>query len=77
MILVANPIPSNHWLNEPEYAWFKNGYNYACTQTLAIPALANIQDVGSLYFAVMTILRENGIGTDEDGKLKILSTLRE
>lgn len=38
----ANGLPENGWLMAEEYEWFHAGYNYAATQSCAIPALAII-----------------------------------
>jgi hypothetical protein len=63
-IYMAQEIPADSWLREPEYAWFLNGYRYAATQTRAIPALANT-DPHDLYFAVWSIMRGAGLPDPE------------
>jgi broad specificity phosphatase PhoE len=55
-IAFSEPIKPDSWLNEPRFAWFKTGYQYAQTQTRAIPALAQIAPE-ELFFAVSSILR--------------------
>lgn len=65
---VAVPIPheitDDSWLNRPEFAWFKQGYQYACTQNQAIPMLCQ----GSpefLFHTVAAIMRGAGISVPE------------
>lgn len=63
-VLQARGIPNDHWLNDARFAWFKRGYEYASTQTKAIPALAQ-SNAGHLYFALTAIMR--GAGISEPG----------
>lgn len=59
MIFVAQEITTESWLRkDPRFAWFVKGYEYAATQTRAIPALASIEPE-LLYFAVDAIMRAN------------------
>lgn len=53
---IANKIDENSWLNDPKYKWFVEGYNYATTQSRAIPTLAAVIPE-DLFFAVSAILR--------------------
>ena len=48
-VLIAQGIPKGHWLQGDEFEEFCNGYAYAETQTLAIPALAKCAP-GELYY---------------------------
>lgn len=53
---MAKPFPEEGWLNDPRHAWFKAGYEYAMTQTMAIPALSQTTPE-DLWSAVTAILR--------------------
>ena len=52
-VLVAHPLPD--WANDPEYAWFADAYNYAATQSAAIPAMAKCTP-NEIYSLVLTFL---------------------
>ena len=53
-IVCANEIKDSSWLNEKRFAWFKQGYQYASTQTRAIPILSKLTPE-EFYFAVCAI----------------------
>jgi hypothetical protein len=59
-IKIPREISASSWLNEPRFEWFKKGYEYASSQTLAIPTLAVVAPE-ELYHATMAILRSMGI----------------
>jgi len=59
-IQVTEPIPheisEDNWLNRPENAWFKRGYEYACTQNQEISTLCQ-GNPEALFHVVTLILR--------------------
>lgn len=59
-VKVPKGIDPNSWLNEPRFEWFKKAYQYASTQTLAIPALS-ASDPEDLYYATRAFLRSMGV----------------
>jgi hypothetical protein len=63
-MLIPPDISDDSWLNRPEYAWFKKGYDYACTQNQAIPAICQVRPE-SLFHAVAAILRGAGFTMPE------------
>ena len=75
-VVIAPRIPPDHWLNDPKYAWFKNGYLAASISSDAIPTLAEIKDIEGLYRVVYEILYENDIIADGVGGLKSVAPVR-
>ena len=75
-VAIAPTIRPDHWINQPEYAWFKNGYLAASVSSNAIPTLADINDIGGLFYVVSEILYENDIVPDGKGGLKCVSEAR-
>lgn len=55
-VQIPSTFPIDHWLNDEEYAWFKSGYEYATTQTRAIPGLSKLTP-SELYYVVTAIQR--------------------
>lgn len=53
---IANGISKESWLNDENYAKFVAGYEYAMTQTRAIPALSKCSPE-EMYFAWSLINR--------------------
>lgn len=64
-------IAEDSWLNDPQYAWFVEGYEYAQTQTRAIEALSACSPE-ALYFAVWAIIR--GAGLPDPEKTEVACT---
>ena len=52
MIVSAPIISKDSWLNHSDYAWFRDGYEYASTQNRAIPGLAAVSPE-QLYHTVL------------------------
>ncbi len=55
-IASVQAIPNGHWLKKPEYDWFVNGFNYACTQNAVIPALAKLEHA-EIYYLLGAIIK--------------------
>ena len=53
-VKIANKIDSGSWLNDPEFEWFRKGYEKASVSNRAIPALSKCTPE-ELYFAVAII----------------------
>lgn len=73
-VAIAPTVRPDHWLNDPQYAWFKHGYLAASVSSQSIPTLSEIGDIGGLYYVVSEILYENDIVPDGNGGLKRLSS---
>lgn len=58
---MAQGIAPESWLNEPQHAWFRDGYRYAATQSRAIPALSKCS-AEEIEAAVWAIMRGAGLG---------------
>ena len=41
-VQLAQKIQDESWLNSEQYEWFRKLYDYASTQTLAIPTLSKV-----------------------------------
>lgn len=63
-IPIAPSFPKDHWLNDAEYNWFKRGYEYAATQTCAIPGLSKLTP-SEVFYIVTAIQR----GTSMQGSI--------
>lgn len=55
-MIVSETIKEESWLNDPRFAWFVKGHQYASHQTRAIDALSKVTPE-ELYFAVAAIIR--------------------
>lgn len=55
-VMIAPKIQKNSWLNDPQYEWFVSGYQYAATQSGAIPGLSKLTPE-ELYHITSAICR--------------------
>ena len=60
VLQIANGIKGESYLNNPRFAWFRKGYEYAGTQTAAIPALSAVTPE-ELFSAVWAVMRGAGL----------------
>lgn len=64
---MAQGIGAGSWLNRPGHEWFHDGYEYAATQTRAIPALSkcSAEEIEAVVWAVM-----RGAGFGDPGQIQ-------
>jgi hypothetical protein len=60
IIHIVNPTQPNHWLNEPDYEWFKKAYLYASQKNQVIPILAKLtaEEVFYIFDALLDGLED-------------------
>jgi hypothetical protein len=72
-VYMAPTVAVDSWLNEERFAWFRQAYGYAATQSNAIPALAKLTPEDTYYLYAALHYGDDRDAPTDAGRLGVLT----